>query len=103
LEAQGYFDNTSTKTKVLVSVYGEGTYLKSLQLQKTFHENGIAAEVYPDEDKLKKQLKYADRKGIPFVLLAGPQEIAAGEYVLKDMFSGEQETLDEKKLIKRLA
>lgn len=103
LEAQGYFDESSTKTKVLVSVYGEGTYLKSLQLQKTLHENGIAAEVYPDEDKLKKQLKYADRKGIPYVLLAGPEEIANGEYVLKDMFSGEQEHVNEKKLIERLA
>ena len=74
-----------------------------MQLQKTLHEHGIAAEVYPDEDKLKKQLKYADRKGVPFVLLAGPQEIAAGEYALKDMDSGEQENLTEKELIERLA
>ena len=88
---------------MLISVYGEATYLKSLQLQKTLHQNEIAAEVYPDEDKLKKQLKYADRKGIPFVLLAGPEEISKGEYVLKDMQSGEQEYLDEKKLIERLA
>ena len=81
----------------------QNTYLKSLQLQKTLHQNGIAAEVYPDEDKLKKQLKYADRKGVAFVLLAGPAEIAAGEYVLKDMQSGEQENVNEKKLIERLA
>ena len=103
LEAQGYFDQKSTNTKVLISVYGEGTYLKSLQLQNTLHKQGITAEVYPDEDKLKKQLKYADRKGIPFVLLAGPEEIASGEYVLKDMESGVQEHVTEKKLIERLA
>ncbi|MBT6143403.1 histidine--tRNA ligase [bacterium] len=103
LEAQTYFDNRSTNTKVLITVYGQGTYLKSMQLQKILHQANVACEVYPDEDDLKKQLKYANRKGIPFVVFAGPEEIANNAFTLKDMESGEQESLSEKELVARLA
>jgi histidyl-tRNA synthetase len=51
---------------------------------------GISAEVYPEPAKLKKQLEYANRKNIPFVVLVGKEEIASGKLTVKDMKTGEQ-------------
>jgi histidyl-tRNA synthetase len=58
---------------------------------------GIPAELYPDSAKLKKQMEYADKKNIPFVILVGKDEIEAGLLKLKDMNTGEQNScsLDE--------
>jgi len=51
---------------------------------------GIRAELYPDAAKLKKQMKYADDKAIPYVALAGTDEIQKGQITLKNMVSGSQ-------------
>lgn len=52
---------------------------------------GINTEMYPDSVKLKKQLDYADRKNIPFVVLIGSDEIQSGLLTLKNMKTGEQQ------------
>jgi histidyl-tRNA synthetase len=56
-------------------------------------EAGVNSELYPDPAKLKKQLDYANAKGIPYVVLIGSNEIATGQLALKDMAAGTQQSL----------
>jgi histidyl-tRNA synthetase len=62
---------------------------------------GIRAELYPEAAKMKKQMSYADAKKIPFVVLAGENEIAGGQLNLKNMLSGEQTLLTPDELLAR--
>jgi histidyl-tRNA synthetase len=62
-------------------------------------EAGIRTEIFPDSSKMKKQMSYANAKQIPFVALAGENEMAAGKLTLKNMLSGEQQLLDIEEII----
>ena len=62
-------------------------------------ESGIRAELYPDAAKMKKQMSYANAKQIPFVALAGENEMNAGKITLKNMETGDQSLLSTKELI----
>ncbi len=61
-----------------------------MKLVKQLRQSGINTEVYPDEAKMKKQMGYADKKGIKKVILLGEKEIAEQKATVKDMISGEQ-------------
>lgn len=63
---------------------------------------GIRTEMFPDSCKMKKQMNYANAKNIPFVALAGENEINAGKFTLKDMTTGEQCLISAEELINRL-
>ena len=63
---------------------------------------GLHTEIYPDAVKMKKQMSYANAKNIPFVALAGDNEIAEGKITLKDMLSGEQMALTPDELLGKL-
>ena len=65
-------------------------------------EAGIRTEMFPDASKMKKQMSYANAKQIPFVALAGDNEIAEGKITLKDMTTGEQMLVTPDELITRL-
>lgn len=78
-------------TKVLVINFGEKELPYALRLTELIRSNGISAELYPDPVKLKKQLSYAASKKIPFVVLAGEDEIGSNEATLRMMDTGEQE------------
>ena len=60
---------------------------------------GIRTEMFPDSAKMKKQMNYANAKNIPFVVLAGENEINAGKVTLKNMTTGEQSLVDAEELI----
>ena len=62
----------------------------------------INAELYPDAARMKKQLGWANNKGIPFIVMAGTEEIKNKKFMLKNMNKGEQEQLTEEELIKKL-
>lgn len=64
-----------------------------LQVLRAFRHAGVKCEMYPDGAKLKKQLKFASDRAIPFVVLAGDEERAAEEVTLRDMTSGDQQRL----------
>lgn len=84
----GLVPTQATSTKVLVTVFSEETLQAALLQTKLLREKNISTELYPDDTtKLDKQLKYADRKGIPFVIIIGPNEIKKDILVLKDMKS----------------
>lgn len=96
-------ESTARSTQVLISNFDKLAELYALPLLQKLRAEGIASELYPNAAKLKKQLAYADHKKIPFVVLIGEEEIAAGLFSLKDMRSGEQWKLTEDELRARLA
>ena len=63
---------------------------------------GIRAEIYPDCSKMKKQMSYANAKGIPFVALVGENEMNEGKVTLKDMATGEQRLVTPEELVEAL-
>lgn len=93
----------SSISKVLVSVFSPDLWSRSITLSSFIRRNNISVELYPDPlIKLEKQLKYANKKNIPFVVIQGPDEIKNGTMKLKNMSTGEQSVLTEKELILKL-
>lgn len=79
-------------SQVLVTVLDEKLRLQSAIVVSQLRDAGVPAELYPDEDKLGKQLKYASRSGIPFVIILGDEEQKKGVVTLRNMISGNQDT-----------
>lgn len=82
-----------TGAKVLFLNMGEAETAQSLKVIGQLRNAGIAAEVYPDAAKMKKQMTYADAQAIPFVAIIGESELAEGKLTLKNMQTGEQQLL----------
>lgn len=90
-------------TKLLIVNFDKETESFTLPLLNRLRQANIAVELYPTAAKLKKQMKYADNKGIPFVLLIGEEEVSSGQLSLKDMQTGDQRKIDESSLIVELS
>jgi histidyl-tRNA synthetase len=86
-------DLNASPARVLVTVFDGGSTAASFQLAAELRQAGIKAAVYPEAAKLSRQFKYGDRMGMRFALVLGPDEIAQGQVALKDLQSGEQQTL----------
>jgi histidyl-tRNA synthetase len=78
---------------VLVTVFDEKTKMQAFQLAAELREGGITVAVYPSTDKLRKQLKYADRIGSRIVIITGPDEVAQNQVTVKDLRKRTQHTL----------
>jgi len=103
IEELGLFPETiADATKVLFINFGDTEALACLKAISKLREKGIKAELYPDAAKMKKQMPYANRRGIPYVVLVGEQELNSKTFTLKTMASGEQQTLDIDALLKAL-
>jgi len=89
-----------SSTKVLFINFGENEARYGLSLLSRLHASGIPAEMYPDSVKLKKQMEYANRKKIPFVVLIGQDEIMHERLTVKEMQSGDQQSISLDELIK---
>lgn len=93
----------STVTKILVSIFGSEQLGQSLTIASTLRNAGIPTEISMDvAAKLDRQLKYADRKGIPYVLIQGSDEAKRGVVKLKDMTAKSQEELTLEAVIDKL-
>ena len=90
-------------TKVLFVNFGEKEEAYCLPVLAQLRKSGINAEIFPESAKMKKQMNYANRKDIPYVVLAGDNEITAKKFTLKNMVSGDQQLLGAKELIKALS
>jgi histidyl-tRNA synthetase len=88
---------------VMIAHFDDATLRYSLHVAHQLRENSIATEVYPDVAKLKKQLDYANKKEIPFVIVIGSDEMKEGMLTLKNMEKGEQEKLILKDICLKLA
>ena len=98
------FPNESLETtKVLFVNFGEKEEAYCLPVLAQLRKCGINAEIFPESAKMKKQMNYANRKDIPFVVLAGDDEIEAKKFTLKNMVTGEQQLLCSEELIKILS
>jgi histidyl-tRNA synthetase len=91
-----------SSTQLLLVNFGEKEARYSLKILEELQKKGIRAELYPDTAKMKKQMKYADQKGILYVLLIGEEEMNSGELTLKNMQTGEQIKAQLSKIIKLL-
>ena len=86
-------------TQLLFINFGEKETAYCLPTVAKAREAGIRTEIFPDSSKMKKQMSYANAKQIPFVALAGENEMAEGKLTLKNMLTGEQQLLIPEQLI----
>lgn len=89
-------------TQLLFVNFGEKETEYSLPVVAKARQNGIRTEIYPDSAKMKKQMSYANAKGISFVAIAGENEIAEGKFNLKNMITGEQTLVTPDELVETL-
>lgn len=92
-ETNGFPNQTESTSKLMISNFGEKEAMLALKILEELHRQDIKAELYPDNVKMQKQMKYADQKSIPYVLLIGEEEIKSGYYTLKNMETGAQHNL----------
>lgn len=99
LEELNLFPKTVTSsTKVLFLNFGESQNFEAMKAITLLREQNIKAEMYPDNAKIDKQFKHAERRGIPFVV----KEIAGNTFMLKDIQTGVQLSVDINTLIEKL-
>lgn len=92
-------ENQSEQTRLLFVCFGEKEQTYCLPLLKTLRELGINAELYPDLDKMRKQMSYADQQNIPFVGIVGENEIRENKVMLRNMKTGDQQLCSLKEII----
>jgi len=103
MEEKKLLDRSTTSTQVLVTVFGPRYIDEALYVTTKLREAGVNTEVTLAGDaKLDKQLKYADTKGIPYVVIQGPDEIAKSIVLLKQMRTQVQEALTLEDLVLKL-
>ena len=86
-------------TKLLFINFGDKETAYCLPVVRACRAAGISTEMFPDKAKMKKQMSYANAKAIPFVVLAGDNEIAENKFTLKNMTTGEQHLVTTEELI----
>ncbi len=95
-----YPKDATDGTQLLFINFGEKETAYCLPIVAKAREAGIRTEIFPDSTKMKKQMSYANAKQIPFVALAGENEMAEGKFTLKNMSTGEQQLLSGEEIIK---
>ena len=91
-------EEVNSSTRVLFVNLGAEEEAAVLPLLRQLRGREIAAEIYPEAGKMKKQMEYANRRGIPYVVIVGSQELEAGAATVKDMRTGEQRQVSLDKL-----
>ena len=100
IEVCNLLPNLEPSAKVLITVFEEKLLDMSIKVAQKLRDENINTEIYLNEsEKLEKQLKYADKKGIPFVVIIGPEEAAKGVVKLKDMKARTEKLLSIDELI----
>ncbi len=95
-------EDVNCSTKVLFVNLGEKEEAASMSLLKDLRDAGIAAEIYPESSKMKKQMEYANRRSIPYVVIIGSQELEEGVATVKDMRSGDQQKVAFAEIVKSI-
>jgi len=95
-------ENIDQNTRVLLVNFGKKEEVYCLSLLKKLRENGISSELFPTQSKMKKQMNYADKKGVEFVVMVGEDEINSSTISVKDMRSGAQQETTIDSFIKEI-
>jgi len=91
-----------TKTEVLVTIFNPETKANSLQIAEKLRQSGFKTEIYfGEKDGLRDQIGYANSKGIPLVIIIGPEEIKQNKIVIKNLKSGTQESISAEELMEK--
>lgn len=100
---KGLFPDTiAVGSRVLIANFSKEEQMEALKLLQFLRSKQIAAEIYPTADKLKKQFDYAASKAIAYMAFIGEQEVAQGVVTLKNLATGEQQTLTREALVAAL-
>jgi len=100
LEEQNLLPENNISSKVLVTIFNNDLKEKSLEVYKKLRDENISCEIYLDESApLPKQLKYADKKGIPYVLIIGPKEVKENKVTIKNLKTGKQKTITKGEIL----
>jgi histidyl-tRNA synthetase len=94
LESMLFPEKLLTFTKVLLVNFGKEEQKYAGKVLAQLRKNNISCELYPDAAKMKKQMQYADKNNVPFVLVIGKDEMESGKLSLKNMKTGEQTAMD---------
>ena len=92
----------SAPAEVMVAIWNDEMMAESLALAQSLRAQGLRVDLYPEADKLGKQFKYAASRSIPFVVVVGDDERAAGKVGVKDMATGEQQAVSWEELVNKL-
>ncbi|MDQ3088824.1 MAG: histidine--tRNA ligase, partial [Acidobacteriota bacterium] len=105
MEERGMFppELQNNSADVMVTIWNEGAIGESLKLANDLRAEGLRVLVYPEADKLGKQFKYASTINVPFVCVLGESELAENKVTLKNMQTGEQETVAREKIAAKVA
>ena len=104
MEELGLFPkDIDLSTQVMFVNFGEKESLYCLSLLKELRNYNISAELYPSSVKIKKQMTYADNKGVQFVIMIGEDEMKSNTLSVKDMSSGEQNNLTLTQFMKKIS
>ena len=95
MEERAMFGEEPAPADILITLWNDDLTPHSFRLAQKLRVQGFRVDLYPDADRYGKQFKYADRRDIPFVAILAPDEVDAGVVALKDMKSGDQETVDD--------
>jgi histidyl-tRNA synthetase len=93
MDELGLFPTDLTTTKALVTVFSKELEGKSLEVAKKLREKNINTEIYLDDAKMEKQLRYADKKQIPYVVIIGPDEARNNTITVKNLKTREQKNV----------
>jgi histidyl-tRNA synthetase len=103
LQANLFPQHSAETTKVMFVNFGEKEEAYCMPVLADLRKKGVNAEIFPDSTKMQKQMNYANKKEIPFVVLAGETEIQYQKFTLKNMESGEQKSVSAEELINILS
>jgi len=93
MEELGMIPRVATPATVFIAFFDKDRLGESLRLAAAVRAGGLGVELFPEPKKLGLQLKYADRRGFRFALVAGAEEFEAGVVQLKDLATGEKENV----------
>lgn len=94
---------SKTNSRILVTIFSEELREKSLEIAQILREKSINTEIFQNVESLDKQLKYADKKGIPYVAIIGPEEVEKNIVTLKDLDKKIQEKISLEEVISKLS
>jgi len=82
--------------QILICHFGSGAAKAALKLAAELRGRDLNCDLYPQEAPLSRQLKYADKKGFPYTVIIGEDEVKTGEYVIKDLKANSQVKVEKK-------
>jgi len=99
LEELGLVESRTTPAQVLVTMFSREHVAEYQRIARILRQSGIAAEVYPDAKNIGKQMKYADRRGLPVAIIAGESELETGTWQVKGLEAGTQQEVTTEDLV----